>query len=288
MQEKEVHRMAIKEWIKKNKLIVKMYEDIYMFRTFWKARKNAEYAKSLLTEKEIAKIKSYHNIHAGERCFIVGSGPSLTSEDLELIKNEYSFSVNTCYRAYENTDWRADYYLCVDDNAVGYIKEALEYKNTFKGMFCSVLAEDLYEDNNFVHLPVNGECVFNLGTIQNKLFPKLFPEARFSEDITQTIYCGKTVVYPCIELAAYMGFKEIYLLGVDCNYSAGATHTKMMSYQIDDSGMKSLLVSEQLMKQQLGALADVLKSTEVFVYNATRGGALEAFPRVTLEEVLSK
>lgn len=41
----------------------------------------------------------------------------------------------------------------------------------------------------------------------------------FSDDIAQEISEGFTVTYAEIQMAAYMGFKEIYLLGVDFNYS---------------------------------------------------------------------
>ena len=44
----------------------------------------------------------------------------------------------------------------------------------------------------------------------------------FSEDVARVVYGGATVTYACIQIAVYMGFKEIYLLGVDCNYCKGS------------------------------------------------------------------
>lgn len=36
-----------------------------------------------------------------------------------------------------------------------------------------------------------------------------------SQDMYNGVYTGNTVVYDAIQIALYMGFEEIYLLGVD-------------------------------------------------------------------------
>ena len=40
------------------------------------------------------KNKRLHNTHAGERCFILGNGPSLRKIDLSILQNEFVFTVN--------------------------------------------------------------------------------------------------------------------------------------------------------------------------------------------------
>ena len=40
-------------------------------------------------------LKMYKDIHKGERCFIIATGPSLTMEDLEALKSEYTFGMNS-------------------------------------------------------------------------------------------------------------------------------------------------------------------------------------------------
>ena len=39
-------------------------------------------------------LKTLKGIHIGKRCFIIGNGPSLRVEDLEKIKDEYTFAAN--------------------------------------------------------------------------------------------------------------------------------------------------------------------------------------------------
>ncbi|MEH7386551.1 hypothetical protein V7147_14250, partial [Bacillus sp. JJ1521] len=56
------------------------------------------------------KLKKIKNKHMGQRCFIIGTGPSLTIEDLEKLRNEMTFSMNSICLAFDETDWRPTYY----------------------------------------------------------------------------------------------------------------------------------------------------------------------------------
>ncbi len=42
---------------------------------------------------------------------------------------------------------------------------------------------------------------------------------KFSEELSEGLYRGSTVTYSGLQLAACLGAKEIYLIGVDNNYS---------------------------------------------------------------------
>ena len=75
--------------------------------------------------RNTAKLKQFHNIHTGERCFIIGNGPSLKIADLEKIKNEYTFGANRIYELFDKTDWRPRYYCLQDFKLIGYIIDKL-------------------------------------------------------------------------------------------------------------------------------------------------------------------
>ena len=53
------------------------------------------------------KYKALKNKHEGKRCFIVCTGPSLTLEDVNKLKNEYTFSMNNIFKCYDKTDWQS-------------------------------------------------------------------------------------------------------------------------------------------------------------------------------------
>ena len=79
-------------------------------------------------------------------------------------------------------------------------------------------------------------------------------------------------------------FKEICLLGCDCNYNAGKHH--FLEYgtikynKLEDAGERMIRVHREFRK-----FAD---SIGVKVVNCTRGGMLEEYPRMSLEKVLGK
>ena len=278
----------IKNILKKNKVCISLYVNFKMLilylsvycRTFWRQ-------VLALFKKDKFEIKRFKNIHHGKRCFIVGSGPSLTLEDIELIKGEYSFTVNHGYNIYNKTGWQADYYVVMEDNDDGIrcLKDALEFNH--KGVFCGSDNPNYTRLGNEIKLVGDAKSVFLFDTFWNKYFPRIFKLAEFSKDISKKIYCGKTVVYSCIQIAAYMGFTEIYLLGVDCDY----TQKKRYADITDNAGAKEYskqryIDTSRMMRVQFEALAKDIDKYSVKVYNASRGGALEAFPRVNLEDVV--
>ena len=88
-----------------------------------------------------------------------------------------------------------------------------------------------------------------------------------------------------IQIAIYMGFKEIYLMGVDCNYTVGTSnHFVEAGNTIPDEDIrtayKRLLCGYKEVKKYLK------KHRDIKVYNATRGGMLEIFPRVDIDKII--
>lgn len=280
--------MGIRERLKQSKAVVGIYENFAALYYYMLAGKNAIKSRKVLTKEDIEKIRSYKDIHKGERCFIIGTGPSQNAHDLDMLKDEITFTVNTGYKAYAKTQWRADYYVMMDDNGSDILKEVLNGTNRYDGIFCSTLLKNYGSTGEEIRLAENASNVFMFDTVWNKILPKLFPIAKFSDDISQVVYCGKTVVYACIQIAAYMGFSEIYLSGIDCDYSNSLMHSEIMDNGMKEDMRKQLVRSGELMRKQFDALAKLLPQYHVKVYNATRGGALESFPRVVLEDVLKE
>ena len=87
-----------------------------------------------------------------------------------------------------------------------------------------------------------------------------------------------------IEIAVYMGFKEIYLLGCDCSYPKGSKS------HVVESGFVDKNAASNPIRMRVGykCAKDYADSHGIKIYNATRGGELETFERVDLDEILSK
>ena len=80
-----------------------------------------------------------------------------------------------------------------------------------------------------------------------------------------------------------MGFKEIYLIGADCNYSDNKSKHHFIDYGHYDSTYKSAGTRMIYAYKVAKKYAD---KNNIKIYNATRGGMLEVFPRVNLDELL--
>ena len=94
------------KWVKKTKL----YESAL---PLWDAYMTER--KYRLTDgKKLSELKGCHK---GQRCFIIGNGPSLKAEDLDKLQNEICFASNMIYKIYDQTSWRPTYY-CNSDTRI--------------------------------------------------------------------------------------------------------------------------------------------------------------------------
>lgn len=224
-------------------------------------------------------IKTLHNKYEGARCFVVATGPSLTMKDLELIKSELSFGMNSCVLALDKTQWRPDFYAIQDE----YVYEKIE------GVLKDISEQDLKEiwvsesvASKFT-LPDRFR-VFSLHYLDHKMFhSKGYGEFKFSDDCYGCIYDGYTITFSILQMACYMGFKEIYLLGCDCNYNQKKSH--FVEYGHKDP--KAAIMGDKMIQghYEFKKFADAIG---VKVVNCTRGGMLEVYPREKLEDVLRK
>lgn len=231
--------------------------------------------KNKMKYRELREVK---NIYQGKRCFILGTGPSLTIDDLDKIKNEISFGTNTILKIYDKTEWRPDYYCIIDPNTYSNLEEEIK-KRKIENLF--------YPNNRIRNNNVSGRCfALDHSDIWKMYMPRVFKFTKFSKNIEKKVYDGASVIYAAMQIAVYMGFGEIYLLGVDCNYSVNNTrHANGMeytnyNYRWTENTALSMIEGFKVAKRY----AD---KNGIKIYNATRGGMLEVFERVNLDEVVS-
>ncbi len=218
-----------------------------------------------------------------KRCFIIGNGPSLNRTDLSVLKDEVTFAVNGFFLKATELDWRPTFYV-VEDHLVA--EDRRRSINAFKGstkLFPAYLGYCLDEGSDtifFNHLP-------------RKSFPHGFD---FSTDAAEATYTGCTVTFTCMQLAFYLGFEEIYLIGVDASYDLPKDVEQADSYAVGVLDMKSDDPNHfhpdyfgkgfRWHDPQVGKMVEayqearrVVDGTGQRIYNATVGGKLEVFER---------
>jgi len=156
------------------------------------------------TKANRSGIEQFKNIHAGKRCFLIANGPSLKHIDFSLLKNEYTIGLNRIYLMEKETGFSPTYLACIDIEAQ---------------------LSQFIDDYDNLQLP----CFFNwdyrhkFSKRKNQYFikDKLTPE--FSTNIARQGYgTGQSVTYMAMQLAFYMGFNELYIIGKDHSYNTNA------------------------------------------------------------------
>ncbi len=239
--------------------------------------------------KDLPEIIKYKNIHKGQRCFLLGGGPSLKKIDPTFLKNEITFGVNGIFLIYDWLGFEPTYYA-VEDFLV-YEDRWQDIKKRVKKSTCffpvQFYSEEFDRDN---HIYFRGIYEFD---------PKAgFP--RFSENAARLMWIGGTVTYISIQLAYYMGFDEVYLLGMDHNYlkpSHVSTEGNVCKSNGDDPNHfhpEYFGAGYRWHDPQVGRMEQAyVKAKQMYdlngrkIFNASVGGKLEVFERKTYDELFN-
>lgn len=226
-----------------------------------------------------SKIKKLKGKYSGERCFIIGNGPSLDIKDLEKLKNEKCFASHRVYQIFNQTAWRPTFYCAQDKELINNSAREINLISRETKSFIGLLPKAKYKKikkANYIQL------------FPEEFFPNL---PSFSEEVTDYIVEGGTVTYMCLQLAVYMGFTEIYLLGIDHSYSItlnpDGTVNKHENVKDHFSNEDVLTNVPVLYKSSLAYEAAKKYSDErgIRIFNVTRGGKLEAFERLDFDDL---
>ena len=217
-------------------------------------------------------LKKYKDIHKDKRCFIIATGPSLTADDYMKLRDEHTIGVNGLCLWFEKYGVETEYFVVSDDEVFDRIRGSLDKTSKAEIFVSERVKKTFYIPEKYKIFPVD---IWNRFSLENS-------RKRFSNDISICSYDEETVVFHAIQLAVYMGFTDIYLIGTDCNYDQSKAYAVDHGKKVDDISIGLKMVrSYEVVKQY--------ESKYNFrVYNATRGGMLEVFDRVDLDKVLGE
>ncbi|MBS4198421.1 DUF115 domain-containing protein [Bacillus sp. FJAT-49732] len=275
--------MSLKETLKKNKyshsLIRKIRKVQYIFFPYLISiiifnLKKITRMMGINKKNQYEKLKGLKNKHEGERCFIVATGPSLQIEDLVKLKNETTFSMNSICLAFEDTDWRPTYYGIQGIHVYMQLEQYVKHLDVQGKFFADTISLPFLNSNDYI---------YPLHLLNHEHTHKKY-KTKFSNNAFAVVYDGYSITYSLIQLAVYMGFKEIYLIGLDCNYSKNMNHHFREYGYVDPTFMSA---SEKMISAFKVAKKHA-NAHNIKIYNATRGGILEVFERVNLDKVLEK
>lgn len=220
------------------------------------------------------RVKRYNGKHKGERCFIVANGPSIKDMDLSYLENEITFGLNRIYLLFNNTNFRPTYYICVNE----------------------LILEQFSDEINQLEMPKflnwNRRHYFNqedqsISYVKSKMVIR----DTFQYDLTKPTVIGATVTFVGLQIAYYMGFKQVIIIGLDHSYKEKATPSKLevRTAEVDESHFHP----EYFPKGAMWQAPDLLRSEIDFeiahtafnndnrqILDATIKGKCNVFPKV--------
>jgi hypothetical protein len=249
-------------------------EKRYRAAARWIEHQDRRYRESM------RRLRTYRNRHAGKRCFVVGNGPSLNRTDLSLLRDEFSFGTNRIYLAFDKLDFRPSYYVCANDLVVEQCAADIERLTMPK-----FIGWHNRDSIRFTH-----DMIF--------LWTRGGLRSWFFTDLTEGCWEGSTVTMVCIQLAYYMGFSEVILVGVDHSYQfSGDPHAEVTSSGDDPNhfaanyfgkGFRWHLPDLEGSELSYRVANFMFKQSGRRIVDATIGGKLEVFEKVRYEQLFQQ
>lgn len=230
----------------------------------------------------------------GERCFVLGNGPSLNQTGLNKLKNEYSFAVNSIYYKTDEMGYKPNFFVVEDRHVIrDNVERISNYKCDYRFFPREYQKFVPKGDPNTYYFTMNRG--FYVETSKHYEVP------RFSFDCSKRIYCGQSVTMLCLQLAFFLGFTKVFLIGMDFDYKVPSsvisdgkgllesTEDDVNHFHPDYFG-KGKKWHDPKLHNVLKSYINCKKEYEAHgrkIYNATAGGKLEVFERVDFKDLFS-
>jgi hypothetical protein len=198
----------------------------------------------------VATVADFKGLHRDRRVFILASGPSLAKVDLGRLSRRIVIGLNRSFLVYPDA-----HYHCTMDQRL------------------------------FDEYPVELRRSRYLFTLEGRPFGiplHLLGSEGFSFDLEEGVYSGYTVSYLALQLAAYMGFTEIFFLGLDLKHAPGHTHFFGWDYHSETHENTEF----PKMRRMLTRGVQALRSAGIAVYNCSPESTLHGVPSLSLDRAL--
>ena len=215
----------------------------------------------------------------GERCFIIGNGPSLNKTDLMRLQHEFTFGLNRIYLNYPNMGFEPTFYACVNSNVINQFADEIDRVNSIK--FVTARARE------------------HLKNYHNTFFFRSIPEVGFNENLnSEEWYEGWTVTYCAMQVAFHLGFSQVILVGVDHYFQkSGTPDTAVVENGADvnhfhpnyfGKGVVWEYPNLERSEQSYQIAKDIYERCGREIVDATVGGHLQVFSKCDYDAVTSE
>ena len=220
-------------------------------------------------------LNSYKNKHRDQRCVIIANGRSLKEMDLSFLKNEITIGLDQIDIRISNEDFSPTYYICLDPLLIDQCPDKILQMSSTKFLDIEFL--------NFIDNPIDFVSLCKT----NRLI--------FTRDARDAIGDCPTSVFAALQLAYFMGFDEVILIGNDHHLVSDNIIRPQTESNKDTNVIFTL---DRFGEDPRNSLTDLEKITVAYqmakrnfeaegrrIIDATVGNKLAIFPKVDYREI---
>lgn len=226
--------------------------------------------------ESIRRISALKDIHRGQRCFILGNGPSLRQTDLQKLRPEFTFGLNRIYLLFPELGFSTTCLVSTNDLVIEQCRD-------------EILALPVTK-----YLTWRSRHLFQQEAIDPAALPTFlyttYTGPRFARNAAGRLWEGATVTFIALQLAYHMGFSPVILVGVDHSFvTQGAANTTVTSDGDDPNhfsgnyfgrGFRWQLPDLETSERAYRMARDAFEADRRVVLDATVNGRLTVFPKV--------
>lgn len=226
--------------------------------------------------KHAGRLERFRDLHAGQDCFIIGNGPSLRDMDLSLLNGYHLFGLNKIYLLLDRMKLDLSYHVAVNPLVIEQSIKEFEALNCPSFLSFRAAAPCGNRFGNFYYLATDAPC-------------------SFYHDITKPLYEGYTVTYVALQIAFFMGFRRVFLIGVDHSFACQGNPNEQKYLAGDDPNHfdPNYFANKEWHLPDLEASELSYHMARFFyardqreIMDATVGGKLQLFPKISFADAL--
>lgn len=215
------------------------------------------------------------------RAFIVGNGYSLNHTDLSLLKNEISFGVNRIARFYNRTTWRPTHYVRAEEATTNANPDV--YKSDLeihRDLGCEIWANEFFlRESDGIR---NSGKYRQIRSCAHYAMHFNNPNCPCSYHLPRLCTFGSSVNVAIQIALGIMNIDKVYLVGCDMGYQENKQN------HFDEDYTDGVGETREPRLNELDILYAHMIASREFpnrIFNATNGGSLEVYDRVSLQEL---
>lgn len=222
----------------------------------------------LINTYKIIKLKDKYK---NEKAVIICNGPSLLNHNLNELDGLFTIGLNKINLLFDKSNFRPNLIVAVNSHVIE--QNSFFYKNSTIPIF------------------LNSKSFFKFGFKKNINY--LFTtDCLFSKNVALEVSEGYTVTYVALQLAYYLGFKYVTLIGCDHNFGNISIPNKSEVRNSEDAhhfdpnyfgiGMKWHTADIFESEISYRRAKHYYENNKMKIFNSTIGGNLDIFEKISI------